>query len=104
MKVHVYCAERYPDYGISERPPSYERTIEISEELLAEVKTARAAYEAAQDKLQALYREQEGFKPKPPKEEHITQAEADLIALYTPAEPKEVIDAAIAAFEQRRAG
>lgn len=59
-KIHVYCDERYPDYGFDENPdPEYDDIIEISEEELTALKAADKAYEEYQTKLKELYKRQE---------------------------------------------
>jgi hypothetical protein len=60
MKVHIYCDERYPDYGLSITPSEWDRTIEISDELHAEIMAAEGVYRAAQKKLAELVKQQNG--------------------------------------------
>jgi hypothetical protein len=59
MKVHVYCDSMYPVYGII-GSKNYSLTVEISEELFAEINAAEAAYEAIQQKLKVLEQQQNG--------------------------------------------
>lgn len=58
MKVHIYCDERYPDYGIDREPHAGYRTVEVSDEVLAEVEAAETAYRTAQGKLRELLKQQ----------------------------------------------
>lgn len=58
MKVHVYCDERYPDYGIDQTPSAGYPVVEISVEVLVEIEAAESAYRAAQGKLRELYKQQ----------------------------------------------
>ena len=55
MKVSVFKDERYPDYGIDRKPYNGALTVEISDELLAEIDAAELAYAKIQIKLADLY-------------------------------------------------
>ena len=57
MKAHVWKDERYPNYGFHPARDG-EKSVEISDELLAELDAAEAAYTQAQGKLHKLYEQQ----------------------------------------------
>lgn len=52
-KIHIGKDERYPDYYISEQP--HDRSIEVTDEELAQIRAADDAYSAAQRILARAY-------------------------------------------------
>lgn len=68
IKVYIEMDEGWRWWPVTEDDPAREyfskpMTMEVSEELLAEYKTAYDAYRAVQMKLEALFRAQEGYPP-----------------------------------------
>jgi hypothetical protein len=98
MNVHIYCDSRYPVYELNFVPSCFAKSIEISREFYEEILSVSAAYEAIQNKLADLAREENSASVPEPK---ITQAEIDTIKASTPIEDERSIQAALDAFNAR---
>lgn len=57
MKIHIWKDSRYPDFGFYP-PRAGDKSVEVSDELLAELDAAEVAYTRAQGKLHELYEQQ----------------------------------------------
>jgi len=57
-RINIGKDERYPDYYMSIKPNPADETIEISDELYADLELADKAYSTAQAKLAELYKQQ----------------------------------------------
>jgi hypothetical protein len=70
VKVYIDMDQGFCWWPVLEDDPIHamwkrEMTMEVSAELLAEHKIAYEAYQAMQEKLEALYRIQNGYEPHP---------------------------------------
>lgn len=60
MNVHIYTDELYPVFILDKLPSSYEKEVEISDELYARYLKVEKAFEEMQEELENIYRN----KPK----------------------------------------
>jgi hypothetical protein len=70
VKVFIDMDQGFRWWPVMEDDPIHaywhrDMTLEITNELMAEYKTAYEAYQAVQEKLEALYRIQNGYEPHP---------------------------------------
>lgn len=93
MKIHIYCDELFPYYGLSSSPGYHDRQVEVSDEFYAEIQAVEAAFRAMQDKLEKLSGNQAAPPPEP--EPRMTEDEYARIVAETPVESPESIAAAL---------